>query len=61
MMKLSCKDLDPSTTCTYEATGDTAEDVASKMMAHAATDHPEAMAGMSDTDKMSMLESKVHA
>ena len=30
MMKLSCKDLDSSSSCDFEATGDSAEEVARK-------------------------------
>jgi predicted small metal-binding protein len=60
MMKLSCKDLDATSTCNYEATGETATEVAGKMLEHAKTDHPEKLAGMSDADSMSMMEAKVH-
>ena len=60
MMKLACKDLDPSITCTFEAMGESSSEVASKMMAHVKTDHPEKMAGMTDEAMMGMLESKVH-
>jgi len=59
-MKLSCKDINPSTTCTFEATGDTASEVADKMMTHAKVDHPEDMKDMSEDDKKSMMEAKVH-
>jgi predicted small metal-binding protein len=60
MMKLACKDMDASTTCNFEATGMTASEVAGKMMAHAKAEHPENLAGMSDAEIMSMMESKVH-
>jgi predicted small metal-binding protein len=60
MMKLACKDLDPSTTCGFEAMGASSAEVAGKMMAHVKAEHADKMAGMSDTDMMAMLESKVH-
>lgn len=59
-MKLSCKDMDPTSTCDFEATGSTAEEVAGKMMAHAKTAHADHVKGMSDADIMSMMKSKVH-
>jgi predicted small metal-binding protein len=62
MMKLSCKDLKADSTCDFEATGETAAEVAGKMMAHVKADHAEAAKGMNmdDTQMMAMLESKVH-
>ena len=61
MMKLSCKDVNPSTACDFEATGNSAPEVAGKMMAHVKTDHPEAMEGKTGGDMMQMLQSKVHS
>ncbi|MFA6177887.1 MAG: DUF1059 domain-containing protein [Candidatus Paceibacterota bacterium] len=60
MMKLACKDINPSTMCQFEATGDTKGEVADKMLAHAKIAHPEDIKDMSDTDTKSMMESKVH-
>ena len=60
MMKLSCKDLDPSLDCNFEATGNTATEVAKKLMAHVKNAHPEKMKGMSDSEMLKSLESKVH-
>jgi predicted small metal-binding protein len=61
MMKLTCKDMDPTTTCAFEATGETATEVAGKMMAHAKTAHADHVAGMSDADMMTAMEAKVHS
>ena len=60
MMKLSCKDIDPTSMCDFEATGNTAKEVAGKMMAHVKSDHAEHVKGMSDAEIMKMLEEKVH-
>lgn len=60
MMKLACKDLDSSSSCNFEATGYTTEEVAKKMMAHAKVAHPESVKGMSDDNVISMMELKVH-
>ncbi len=62
-MKLSCKDLDATSTCGFEATGATAPEVAGRMMAHVKADHPEVVTkmGLDDGAMMKMLESKVHA
>ena len=60
MMKLTCKDIDPASTCNFEAKGASASEVAGKMMAHVKADHPDKMAGMAEGDMMTMLESKVH-
>jgi len=56
MMKLACKDLDPSTMCNFVAMGETKEEVAGKMMGHIKSDHPDKMEGMS----VSVLAPKVH-
>jgi predicted small metal-binding protein len=60
MMKLACKDLNPSTTCNFVATGSSQVKVASKMMEHAKANHAGDLAGMSDDKIMNMMESKVH-
>ncbi len=62
MMKLSCTDLNPSSECRYEATGENAKEVAVKMMAHAKAEHPEDIEkmGMDDTAMRAMFETKVH-
>jgi predicted small metal-binding protein len=60
MMKLSCKDVDPSTSCNFEATGDSVGEVAGKMMSHVKSDHADKMKGMSESDMMNMMKSKVH-
>ncbi len=62
MKKLACKDIDPSSTCSYEATGKSPQEVARRMMAHLKSEHPDAVEkmGMSDDELMVMLEEKVH-
>jgi predicted small metal-binding protein len=61
MMKLACKDIDPSSTCDFVAEGNTASEVAEKMLSHAKTNHPDSIEGMADIDAMRMMEAKVHA
>jgi len=60
MMKLTCKDMDAASTCDFEATGETKEEVAGKMLAHAKVAHADHVAGKSDADLMSAMEAKVH-
>lgn len=60
MMKLACKDINPSTTCAFVSTGDTKTEVAEKMMAHAKVVHSDDLKNMSDEEIMGMMESKVH-
>ncbi len=64
-MKLTCKDLDPTTTCDFEIVGDSASVIAIKMMEHASIEHNDAIAnmkekGMTDEQILSFMESKVH-
>ncbi|MEA2715410.1 MAG: hypothetical protein QOG91_438 [Candidatus Parcubacteria bacterium] len=61
MKKLACKDINPSTSCTYEATGKSAKEVVGKMMAHAKADHTEDLAGKSDSELKAMWEPMVHS
>jgi len=60
MKKISCKDINPETSCTYEASGDTAKQVVGKMMAHLKSDHMNDLKGMNDGEICSMIESKIH-
>lgn len=60
MMKLSCKDIDATSACDFETTGETKEEVAGQMMAHAKADHADKVSGMSDADMMGMMASKAH-
>jgi predicted small metal-binding protein len=60
MMKLTCKELNPSTTCTYEATGDTAREVADKMMTHVKIVHPEDIKNMPEADMKKTMEARAH-
>ena len=62
-MKLACKDLNPSSSCDFVATGNTNEEVAQYMMSHAKANHTDDLAkmNMSDADIMSMMVSKTHA
>jgi predicted small metal-binding protein len=46
MKTLSCKDMGASD-CSFVATGQTAEEVKSKMWAHAAKDHKDKLVSMS--------------
>ena len=59
MMKLACKDINPSTSCTFEVTGEEKKEIAEKMMAHAKVVHADDLKNMSDENILSMMESKV--
>jgi len=61
MMKLACKDINPTTTCDFVAEGETPAETAAKMLAHAKVAHAEDIAGKSDEEVLTMMESKVHA
>ncbi len=60
MKKLCCKDINPNTPCDYEATGETIEEVAEKMMGHAKTAHHDDVKDMTDQEMKDMMESKAH-
>ena len=62
MMKLNCKDINPQIACTFEATGETAKEVAEKMMVHVKMEHADDLVkmNMSDEQMMAMLEGKAH-
>jgi len=60
-MKLACKDINPTTTCDFETEGETATEVAAKMLVHAKEHHAEDIEGKSDDDVMKMFEEKAHA
>lgn len=60
-MKLACKDINPTTTCDFSVEGETASDVAAKMLVHAKESHAEDIAGKPDADVLKMFESKAHA
>jgi predicted small metal-binding protein len=60
-MKLSCKDINPDLNCDYEAQGNTATEVAKKMMNHIKSAHPNEIKGMPDSEVMKMFESKVRS
>lgn len=59
-MKLACKDINPTTDCTFEVEGDTKSEIASQMKDHAKIVHADDLKDMSDEDIMEMMESKVH-
>lgn len=62
-MKLSCKDLDPTSTCDFVAGGATAHDVAQMMMTHAKAEHPADLAKLgtkTGAETLKALEAKVH-
>jgi predicted small metal-binding protein len=59
MMKLACKDLNPDSTCSFVATGNSQVKVAGKMMSHAKVAHSEDLVGMSDDEIRDLMESKV--
>ena len=59
-MKLSCKDVNPESSCNYEARGNTATEVANSMLAHVKKAHADDVKGMSDTELLASFEAKVH-
>ncbi len=61
-MKLTCKDINPESTCEFSTGGATAEDAANKMMEHAKAEHAEDLAkmDMDDAAKLEMMMSKAH-
>lgn len=61
-MKLACKDIDPKIDCDFEATGNSEQEIAQKMMSHMKKEHPDKIKDMrmSDDKLMSWLQSKVH-
>ena len=59
-MKLSCKDMNPATTCNFEVEGATADEVAQKMLDHAKVAHAADIAGQSDEDVLKSMEEKAH-
>ena len=59
-MRLSCKDVNPTTTCTFEAVGETAADVAKNLLVHARVKHAEDVKSMSDEEIMKWFEGKAH-
>lgn len=48
MKTLACKDIDPSLTCDYVATGNDDAEVMANMTAHAAVEHADNAAGVND-------------
>jgi predicted small metal-binding protein len=54
MKILKCSDLDPSSDCHFEATGDTNEEVIGKLFQHASEAHKDKLEGMSEDDKEGM-------
>jgi len=60
MKKVSCKDINPDSTCDFEATGDSAKEVTGKMLDHVKKEHGDDVAGMSNTDIRTMIDAKIH-
>lgn len=60
MMKLKCKDINPTTTCEHEVTGESTQEVALKMIEHAKIDHAVDIEGMTDEEMLKAFEAKVH-
>ncbi|MAG92058.1 hypothetical protein CMO83_05260 [Candidatus Woesearchaeota archaeon] len=55
MKSLKCSDLGASD-CTFEATGESDEEIIQKMFAHAAEVHKDKLAGMTDEQKKVMMD-----
>lgn len=58
-MKLACKDINPSTTCSFSVEAETSEGAAEKMLVHAKMAHAEDIKEKPDADVLQMMESKV--
>jgi predicted small metal-binding protein len=54
MKTLKCSDLDSSSDCHFEASGETNEEVIGKLFQHASEAHKDKLAGMSEEDKQAM-------
>lgn len=61
MINLACKDITPSTTCSFEVTAENANTVARLMLAHARVDHAADIQEMSDEDVVKLFETKVRS
>lgn len=59
MKTLKCKDMDPSSTCDYKATGNTDEEVMQNMMTHARADHADKVTGMTDEQMIDMMKPNI--
>jgi len=59
MYKITCKELNPNTDCTFEASGEEKKQVVGKMFSHVKSDHMEDMKGKGDAEIRSMIEEKV--
>jgi len=55
MMTLKCKDMDPSSTCDFMATGADNMEVMANMKTHAMADHADAVAGKSEDEMTAMM------
>ena len=60
MKKVSCKDIKPDSTCTFEATGETSKEVAGKMLDHIKKDHADDVSGMDNAGVRNMIEAQIH-
>ena len=60
MFKLSCMDIDPALGCHFEGRGETADEVAIKMLEHVKKAHPEKMKGMMDNEMLEKFQSIAH-
>lgn len=61
MMKLSCRDISPDSSCDFEVSGNSKTDVARKMLEHAVAEHTDDVKGMTDAEMMEMFENKAHS
>ena len=60
MKIVSCKDISPESTCSFEVSGKMDKEVVNKMFGHVKKDHADDVAGMNSADIRTMIESKVH-
>lgn len=61
MVKLSCKDVSPDSSCDFEVSGNSNTDVAKKMLDHAVLEHSDDVKDMTDAEMMEMFENKAHS
>lgn len=55
MKTLKCKDMDPSSTCDYKATGNDNAEVMANMASHAKEAHADKVSGMTDEQMNEMM------
>jgi predicted small metal-binding protein len=61
MKKVSCVDINPESSCSFEATGSNTKEAVNQMMDHIRSEHPDDVKGMSDADIRKKVEANVRS